>query len=133
MSQEEFDQMCQGYDVKTGAPQITAEECIKLHQTGKLFVIDTREDYEHNFACIPQAHLLTPSTIGMTLCMTTGSGMRYADSKQLPDSAAIPEDVSIVTACTAGLRSGFCAVDLSQKLNRPVKNLHGGIIAWYIN
>lgn len=127
-----FERACDGYDQKTGAEQIRAEECLQLHADGKLFVFDTREEREHMYACIPGAHLLSPTALGMTLCSTVGAGMRYSNEETIPLLVSkIPDDATVVCACTAGLRSGYCAVDLSAKLGRPVKNLHGGIIAWF--
>ena len=130
--EDAFESVCLGYDAKTGAEQIRVEECFELQKRGKLFVIDTRKQYEHNFSCIPGAQLLTPSSLGMTLCSTLGTGMRYGNEEVIPTLAAqIPDGATVVCACTAGLRSGYCALDLSARLGRPIKNLHGGIIAWF--
>ena len=127
-----FEELCVGYDQKTGSEQLHAAEAIELHKKGKLFLIDTSGEEEYKYACIPGATLLSPTAMGMTLVSTVGSGMRYVQD-ELPDLANVPEDVTIVCSCTAGLRSGYCAVDLTARLggDRTVKNLHGGIIAWF--
>ena len=39
-------------------------------------------------------------------------------------------DTTIVCYCTAGYRSGYCSKDLEARLQRPVLNLDGGIIAY---
>lgn len=118
-----------GYDKKTGAVQISAQDALRLHKAGKLMVIDTRGESEHKFSCIPGAVLLVPSKLGMGLCMTIGRGMSY--STPIPDVSEVPKDTTIVCACTAGLRSGFCANNLAKRFGRPVFNLHGGIISWF--
>ena len=129
--EEEYEKMCNEYDRKTSSTQIYAKEAMKLHEEGKLVIIDTREVYEHEYAAIPNAKLLSPTTLGMTLVSTVGTGMRYQQNIPLEELKKIPEDVTIVCSCTAGLRSGYCAVDLSKRLQRPVLNLHGGIISWF--
>lgn len=125
---EEWEALCHGYNKRTTAVQISASECLQLQQEGKLLILDTRGHDEHAFSCIPGARMLSPTPFGMALCLTVGSGMFY--EQDIPDLAAVPAGTTIVCACTAGLRSGFCAVDLSSKCGRTVKNLHGGIIAW---
>ena len=127
-----FEDLCAGYDQKTGSEQLYASEAIELHKKGKLFLIDTRGQNEYKYACVPGATILSPTSLGMTMASTVGSGMRY-EQEELPDIADVPEDVTIACSCTAGLRSGYCAVDLTKRIGggRTVKNLHGGIIAWF--
>ena len=129
----EWESLICGYDTQTGAEQLSASDAIQLHKEGKLFVIDTRNESEYKYACIQNARLLPPTTLGMAMCLMVGSGMRYDRDVDglLPDLAAVPEHATIVCSCTAGLRSGFSAVDLSKKTGRTVKNLHGGIIEWF--
>ena len=126
-----YEKLCAEYDKKTTATQVYAEEAIRLHADGKLLVIDTRESYEHEYATIPNARLLSPTSMGMTLVSTVGTGMGYKQEVPVEELKAVPEDVTIICSCTAGLRSGYCAVDLSKRLERPVLNLHGGIISWF--
>lgn len=128
---EAYEKLCAEYDKKTTATQVYAEEAIRLHADGKLIVIDTREIYEHEYAAIPNARLLSPTAMGMTLVSTVGTGMGYKQDVPVEELKAVPQDVTIVCSCTAGLRSGYCAVDLSKRLERPVLNLHGGIISWF--
>ena len=83
--EEEYEKMCNEYDRKTSSTQIYAKEAMKLHEEGKLVIIDTREVYEHEYAAIPNAKVLSPTTLGMTLVSTVGTGMRYQQNIPLEE------------------------------------------------
>jgi rhodanese-related sulfurtransferase/8-oxo-dGTP pyrophosphatase MutT (NUDIX family) len=118
----EYHQMCTGYDQKTKARSITAEEALEKvsNNPSSVYFLDTREATEHQVSCLPSASLLVPS-IGM---------LSISYKSTLPDVTELADDITIICCCTAGLRSGYAAVDLEKKWNRPVYSLKGGIIAW---
>jgi rhodanese-related sulfurtransferase/uncharacterized membrane protein YedE/YeeE len=117
---EEYERLCDGYDAQTGARQITAAVLLKMFQAGdaNVVLLDTRGQAEHAVSTLP----------GARLCETANSAMSVSYKSELPE---IPDnDVTVVCHCTAGLRSGWAAVDLEKKWGRPVHSLHGGIVAW---
>ena len=117
----EYETLCQSYDNKTGARQITSGEALEKLKAGTtVYFLDTRGEQEHKVSTLPGAQLLVPS-IGL---------LSISYSTPLPNVEEIPTDATIVCHCTAGLRSGWAAVDLEKKWNRPVYSLHGGIVAW---
>ena len=118
----EYAQMCDGYDAKTGCRSITAEEILPLMNDDKslVYIIDTRGENEHLVSTLPGAHLVVPDIGVLSMSYKT----------PLPDPATIPSDVMVVCHCTAGLRSGWTAVDLEKKWQRPIYSLKGGIISW---
>lgn len=120
---EEYEKLCNGYDAQTGARQITAQELRQKYTAGeRLIVLDTRSPKEHRISCLP----------GARLCETVNGAMSITYKSELPDpdKGELPEDATIVCNCTAGLRSGWAAVDLEKRWGRPVHSLHGGIVAW---
>jgi rhodanese-related sulfurtransferase len=118
---QEYETLCQSYNQKTGARQIKAATLLaKIEANETLYILDTRGANEHSTSTLPNARLLVPSIGVLSIAYTT----------TLPDPTTIPDDATIVCHCTAGLRSGWAAVDLEKKWNRPVYSLHGGIVAW---
>ena len=53
----EYEDLCRGYDDKTGAAQLSAKDAVRLQAEGKLFVIDTRTTAEHEVSRLPGAKL----------------------------------------------------------------------------
>ena len=133
----EYEELCRGYDEKTGAPQLFAKDAIKLQTEGKLFVIDTRTAAEHEVSRLPGAKLLIPSAVSMAGALALGSplafvgdGSEHGQALENEAKAAAAEGKTVVCACTAGLRSGFAATTLSSRLGCCVLSLHGGIISF---
>ena len=124
----EYEQMTTGYDVKTTARSITAAELLsKLQANQSIFLLDTRDQTEHEVSHIN----LTGTSNGAVGLLIPSIGMMSVGYKTpLPDPSEIPKESIIICSCTAGLRSGYVAVDLEKKWNRPVYSLKGGIIAW---
>ena len=118
---QEYETLCQSYDSKTGARQISSADVIeKLNSKEQVYILDTRSEAEHLVSSLPNCHLLVPSLGILSISYTT----------PLPEVTEIPKDATIICHCTAGLRSGWAAVDLEKKWNRKVFSLHGGIISW---
>ena len=117
---EEYEQLCAGYDAQTGARQMTAAELLKMLKAGhdEVVLLDTRGPAEHAVSTLP----------GAQLCETINSAVSVSYKSGIPE---VPDDnATVVCHCTAGLRSGWAAVDLEKKWGRPVYSLHGGIVAW---
>ena len=111
--EEEFRQLAEGFDSKTGARQITVDELKqKLQGGGSLKLLDIREETEFKVAHLEGAVLLPPSEVAGAVL-------------------AFPQDTLVVTYCTAGYRSGLAAVELERRLGRKIYSLSGGIIRWF--
>lgn len=131
----EYEKMCQGYDGKTHAAQVTAEELRSWVEdtTQEVVIFDVRGKGENAVSTLTGTRLLPPTTAGMAKAMS-GTG-RLSFDAEVPKADTIPLGAKVVCHCTAGLRSGFAAVALQeawkkQGANVTVYNLHGGIIAW---
>ena len=120
-----YEDLCRGYDSKTGARQITVKEVKKLINSGDdVLFLDTRGENEHavsTIAGVKCAPTLLPVSIGL---LTTSF------DSPAPTVDSISKDCTCITFCTAGLRSGYAAVKLEKQWSRKVCSLHGGIIAW---
>jgi rhodanese-related sulfurtransferase len=109
----EYEELTRGYDEETGAHQIgvaTLRE--KLANGERVLLLDIREARENAVSSLPNARHVAPDDV---------------DSTALTAAA----DVTVVTYCTAGYRSGIAAAKLEKRLGRKVLNLHGGIVAWF--
>ena len=124
---EKYEGMCKGYDSKTNAKQMMPQELKEKMASGeKLYIIDTRGRAEHETSFVKGAQLLEPPK-----GWAPGKEMKWSPSElQALENWPPPEDATVVCHCTAGLRSGFAAVALSNETSREVWNLHGGIIQW---
>lgn len=119
----EYEVLCQNYDRRTQARQITAGNALAQRDAGAAIIwIDTRAAVEHTVSCIPTASLHEVALPRLLLGTAMGG---VAESLR-----AAPTNATIICACTAGLRSGWAAVELEKRLGRPVMSLHGGIVAW---
>ena len=116
----EYETLCAKYDKMTGARQITVDALQKYMHEGEreIIILDIREEREHLVSTLPGAKLLVPSVGLLRMSYMT------------PPPASVPPNKMVVCHCTAGLRSGWAAVDLERKWKRPVYSLHGGIISW---
>ncbi|MBI4585052.1 MAG: rhodanese-like domain-containing protein [Planctomycetes bacterium] len=109
----EYEELVQGFDRKTGARTITVAEARKRLAAGEqILVLDIREPEENAVAALPGARLIPPAKVG-----------------EAP--LDFPAGATLMTYCTAGYRSGLAAVELERRLQRPVYNLTGGLIAWF--
>jgi rhodanese-related sulfurtransferase len=110
----EFQGLVAKINNQTGSKIISAADLkAKLARGEKVVLLDIREPRENEVSSLPGARLVVPDKV---------------DAETL---AGVPPDATVVTYCTAGLRSGMAAVDLEHRLNRPVYTLSGGIIAWF--
>ena len=116
----EYEDLCAGYDAKTGAKQITAEE-VKKRGLDSFYIVDVRTEEEFDASSLSSARNLEPS-----MFLGQFRGFKKGDLGQ----DEVPEGKTVLCYCTAGLRSGHAAAYLESQLSRPVLNLHGGIIAW---
>lgn len=98
---------------RTGARLVTVSELReKLRSKEPVALLDIREAREHAVSALPGARLLVPSSVRVA-------------------TVDLSTDVTLITYCTAGYRSGWAAVVLEQRLGRPVYTLSGGIIEWF--
>ncbi|MBI4584601.1 MAG: rhodanese-like domain-containing protein [Planctomycetes bacterium] len=109
----EYEELVRGFNRKTGARAVTVAEVRKRFAAGEnILFLDIREPEENAVAALPGARLIPPSKV------------REA-------ALDFPAGATLMTYCTAGYRSGLAAVELEKRLQRPVYNLSGGIIAWF--
>lgn len=109
----EFRKQIDQLNTKTGAEQISVEALSERIAAGKpVVILDIREAPEQRVGALPGAQWLPPGQV---------------DGAEL----TIPEGAEVVCYCTIGYRSGVAAVALARRLGRPVKNLDGGLIAWF--
>jgi rhodanese-related sulfurtransferase len=119
----EYEALCRSYDRRTQARQISADDALAQRDAGAPIIwIDTRSAAEHAVSSIPRSRLHEVALPRLLL----GTAMRGAAESL----HAISTDATIICACTAGLRSGWAAVELEKRLGRRVYSLHGGIVAW---
>lgn len=132
-SPEEYERMCARYDYMTNARQITAQQAVRKLSDNDIVLLDVRGKDEYSIGIIPSSiHLEANLLILMNSFIPLWLRTRLFSSFKtpVPVPAAIPEDKTVVCTCTAGLRSGYAAVELERLLQRPVFSLHGGVIAW---
>jgi rhodanese-related sulfurtransferase len=111
---QEFGTKVAEINARTKARQVTVDELqARLAKGEKIVILDVREPQENEVSALPGARLVLPKEVRTV---------------PLDD---IPADATIVTYCTAGLRSGLAAVILEGRLGRPIYTLSGGIIDWY--
>ena len=98
---------------QTGARQMGVADLMeRLERGDDLLILDIREPQEFQIGAVADAVSLPPDAVS--------------------DFAARIEDQTIVvTYCTVGYRSGLAAVQMEDRLGRPVYSLDGGIIAWF--
>lgn len=89
----------------------SAAEVHDWTSSGKVYVLDVRDQMEWEEKHIPDAHHVYVGEL----------------EKQLPD---IPKDAKIVVHCSVGNRSGFAASILRRNGFTKVFNMFGGIKAW---
>lgn len=110
---QEYRQIVDGFNEKTGSRLIGAEDLANELDAGeRVVLIDVREAEEQAVSTLPGALKTTPRAIAEL-------------------DVGLLTDARVVTYCTVGYRSGFAAVELERRLNRPVYNLDGGIIEWF--
>lgn len=134
----QYEGMCDGYDAKTGATQVTAKELmawIEEESRGgpRVIIYDTRGQAEHDVSTLPSAQLLPPAATGMAKAMANVGSLTF--NAPTPSACSIPADARVVCHCTAGLRSGFACRALEKQwqdegVDRTAFNLRGGIISW---
>lgn len=91
--------------------QITAKELQKkLAKGDNIFLLDVREDFEHEAFNI--------------------GGMLIPLGEVNQKSELIPTDKEVVVYCRKGIRSIIAIQKLQQKGFANLVNLHGGIAAW---
>lgn len=109
----EYEELTRGYDEETGARQIgVAKLREKLANGERVLLLDIREARENAVSSLPNARHVAPDEVDST-------------------ALTVSPDVTVVTYCTAGYRSGTAAAKLEKRLGRKVLNLHGGIVAWF--
>lgn len=110
---QELQEQVADFNRRTGARQISVSDVrARLDRGEKILFLDVREPVENAVSSLPEARLIPPGLV--------------SSAKVEP-----PAGAAIVTYCTVGYRSGLAAVELEQRLGRPVFNLTGGIIAWF--
>ncbi len=110
----EFVTRVAGFNKKTGARQISPQELAKkLSENEKVILIDVREEKEYQVSSLSGSKWIPPANIA---------------SQDKPENL---DDVTVVTFCTVGYRSGMAARALELKWGKPVFNLDGGIIRWF--
>ena len=106
------------YDQKTGAHQIGVRELADLlaAEGGAVMLLDVRLSEERRVSTLPGSKHVPPKgppKHGMELDL---DGV---------DEDALRSAGTVVAFCTAGLRSGFAATTLEERIGRRVLSLHG--------
>ncbi len=99
-------------EAKARVRQITAQEALDLHATGRATFVDVRDLNEVNLGMIP--------------------GAIHLDRGRLESKveAAIPRDATVVLYCAAGNRSALAAVTMEEMGYTDVCSLSSGFRGW---
>jgi rhodanese-related sulfurtransferase len=97
---------------ETAPPEIQVEELAERRRAGEaLTVLDVREDWEREIACLPD-------TVDIPLAQLPGAVGR------------LPQEGTLVVICRSGARSGRAVSWLQENGYTNAVNLAGGILAW---
>lgn len=108
----DYDEYCDGVTPMRPEGAVTVEELkARMDKKEPFFLLDVREQYEHQICRIPGAELIPMGEL----------------TKR---SAELPHDRDIIVMCRSGQRSARVAQYLKSHGFPRVHNLDGGILAW---
>ena len=127
---ERYEAFYESFPTHTAARQMSVRDIVDAGKQGRRVVfVDARATEEQEVSVIPGAIRIP---IAKEALQVTIEDIRplLADQGIASQLSAIRNEDLVVAYCTAGLRGGFCAIALEEKLGRPCYNLTGGMIEW---
>ena len=127
---ERYEAFYESFPTHTSARQVTVPEVVEARARGRRVVfVDARASREQDVSTIPGAIRLPVEK--EALQVTTDDIRPLLTDRDIElQLSGIGEEDLVVAYCTAGLRGGYCAIALEEKLGRPCHNLTGGLIEW---
>jgi rhodanese-related sulfurtransferase len=127
---ESYEAFYESFPTHTAARQMSVRQIVDARQQGKRIVfVDARASEEQEVSVIPGA-IRIPVEKEALQVTTEDIRPLLTDQPIASQLSAIRDEDLVVAYCTAGLRGGFCAIALEEKLGRPCFNLTGGLIEW---
>lgn len=127
---ERYEDFYESFPTHATARQVNVKEIVQASQQGrKVVFVDARAEAEQEVSVIPGA-IRVPVEKDALQVTTDDIRPLLALPTVASQLASIREEDLVVAYCTAGLRGGFCAIALEEKLGRPCFNLTGGMIEW---
>lgn len=127
---ERYEAFYKSFPTHTAARQMSVQEIVEARKQGRQVVfVDARASEEQAVSVIPGAIRVPIEKDALAVTIDDIRPL-LAEGGITSRLAAIRNDDLVVAYCTAGLRGGFCAMALEEKLGRPCFNLTGGLIEW---
>lgn len=127
---ERYEAFYESFPTHTTARQMSVQEIVEARKQGRQVVfVDARATEEQEVSVVPEAIRFPIEKDALQVTIEDIRSL-LADQGIASQLSAIRKEDLVVAYCTAGLRGGFCAMALEEKLGRPCFNLTGGMIEW---
>lgn len=118
--EESFEAMASGFAARWKVEEITAQQLLVRSPSAPTLLLDVREPAEQSVSRLPGSIQIRPTD---SLAMVPAVREFIARHAQQADAL-------IVTYCAGGYRSARSINKAAATLQLPMRNLHGGIVAY---